>query len=140
MLIRREMLDNFCRTYLFTEEVAKCLGITLGTVQKYVRKGVISPVAGRRIGDGSNRLLFLRIEVEALLPAEGLTVREAARVLEVRPARVYALLKSGRLAGIAGLPGISNVIHIRRSDIEAYQQYARGPAHKLESPLKDGEV
>src|SRR5258708_33327184 len=52
----------------------------------------LSGVLPRRIGDGSNRLLFLRVEVEALLPAEGLTVREAAQVLEVRPARVYALL------------------------------------------------
>jgi excisionase family DNA binding protein len=138
MLIQQEMLDIFRKTYLFTEEVAKCLGITLGTVQKYVRKGIISPVAGRRLGDGSNRLLFLRKEVEALLPAEGLTVREAAQVLEVRPARVYTLLKSGRLVGITGLPGISNLIHIRHSDIEAYQQYARDPAHKIESSLKDG--
>jgi DNA-binding transcriptional MerR regulator len=130
LLIRREALDIFCRTYLFTEEVAQCLGIASGTVHKYVRKGIISPVAGRRIGDGSNRLLFLRKEIEALLPAEGLTVRESAQVLGVRPARVYALLKSGRLTGIAGLPGTSASMRIRRSDIEAYQQ-----VEKNETPL-----
>ena len=66
LLIRREMLDIFRKTYLFTEEVAKCLGVTPGTVHKYVRKGIIYPVAGRRTGDGSNRLLFLRKEVETL--------------------------------------------------------------------------
>jgi DNA-binding transcriptional MerR regulator len=123
--IRREMLDLFRRTYLFTEEVAECLGITPYTVHKYVRKGIISPVAGRRIGDGSNRLLFLRKEVEALLPAEGLTVREAAQMLEVRPARVYALLQSGRLTGIAGLRGTSAVMRIRRSDIEVYRRVTK---------------
>ncbi len=122
LLIRREMLYIFRKTYLFTEEVAKRLGVAPGTVHKYVRKGIIYPVAGRRIRDGSNRLLFLRKEVEALLPIEGLTVRDAAQVLEVRPSRVYALLKSGRLTGIAGLPGTSALIRIRRSDIEAYRQ------------------
>ncbi len=121
LLIRREKLDIFRKTYLFTEEVAKCLGVTPGTVHKYVRKGVISPVAGRRTGDGSNRLLFQRKEVEALLPADGLTVREAAQVLEIRPARVYALLKSGSLIRIIGLPHTSVSIRIRRSDIEAYR-------------------
>jgi hypothetical protein len=70
LLIRREKLDIFRKTYLFTEEVAKCLGVTPGTVHKYVRKGIIYPVAGRRTGDGSNRLLFQRKEVEALLPAD----------------------------------------------------------------------
>ena len=39
-LIRREMLDIFCGTYLFTEEVARRLGIASGTVHKYVRKGI----------------------------------------------------------------------------------------------------
>ena len=125
LLIRREMLDSFRRTYLFTEEVAQCLGIAPGTVHKYVRKGVIFPVAGRRIGDGSNRLLFLRKEVEALVPAERLTVREAAQMLGVRPTRVYALLKSGKLTGIAGLTGTSALMRIRRSDIETYQQDAK---------------
>jgi predicted site-specific integrase-resolvase len=125
LLVRREMLDLFRRTYLFTEEVAQCLGITPHTVHKYVRKGVISPLAGRRRGDGSNRLLFLRNEVEALLPAEGLTVREAAQMLEVRPARVYALLKSGKLSGMAELQGTTAVIRIRRSDIEAYRQVTK---------------
>jgi len=121
LLIRREMLDIFLKTYLFTEEAAKCLGVAPGTVHKYVRKGIISPVAGRRVGDGSNRLLFLRKEVEALLPTEGLAVREAAQVLEIRPARVYALLKSGSLIRIIGLPHTSVSIRIRRSDIEAYR-------------------
>jgi excisionase family DNA binding protein len=125
LLIRREMLDSFRRMYLFTEEVAECLGITPHTVHKYVRKGVIFPVAGRRIGDGSNRLLFLRKEVEALLPAEGLTVREAAQMLGVRPTRVYALLKSGKLTGMVGLPGTSAVMRIRRSDLEGYRQDAK---------------
>jgi DNA-binding transcriptional MerR regulator len=124
LFIQREMLDSFRKTYLFTEEVAKCLGVTPGTVHKYVRKGVIYPVTGRRIGDGSNRLLFLRNEVEALLPVEGLTVRETAQVLEVRPARVYALLKSGSLTRIAGLPGTSALMHIRRSDVEVYRRNA----------------
>jgi DNA-binding transcriptional MerR regulator len=125
LLIRREVLDTFRGTYLFTEEVARYLGIAPCTVHKYVRKGIISPVAGRRIGDGSNRLLFLRKEVEALLPAEGLTVREAAQVLGVRPARVYALLKSERLAGIPGLSGTSAPMRIRRSDVEIYRQDAK---------------
>lgn len=124
-LVRREMLDIFRRTYLFTEQVAECLGIASSTVHKYVRKGIIFPVAGRRIGDGSNRLLFLRKEVEALLPAEGLTVREAAQMLQLRPARVYALLKSGRLTGIAGHPGTSALMRIRRPDIAAYRQDAK---------------
>jgi len=141
LLIRREMLDIFRKTYLFTEEVAKCLGIAPGTVHKYVRKGIIYPVAGRRVGDGSNRLLFLRKEVEALLPAEGLTVREVAQVLEVRPARVYALLKSGRLTGIAGLPGTSASMRIRRSDIEAYRQDAKNEVLlKTADPFEDGGV
>ncbi len=122
LLIRRTALNTFQQTYFFTEEVAERLGIAPSTVHKYVRKGIIYPVAGRRRGDGSNRLLFLRKEVEALLPTEGLTVREAAQRLEVRPARVYALLKSGRLTGIAGHPGTSAVMRIRRSDIEAYRQ------------------
>jgi DNA-binding transcriptional MerR regulator len=125
LLIRREMLDIFRKTYLFTEEVAKCLGVTPSTVHKYVRKGIIYPVAGRRIGDGSNRLLFLRKEVEALLPDEGLTVREAAQALEVRPARVYALLKSGSLTRIAGLPGTSTSIRICHSDLEVYRHDAK---------------
>jgi excisionase family DNA binding protein len=124
-LIRRDTLDIFRETYLFTEEVAQCLGISPGTVHKYVRKGIISPVAGRRRRDGGNRLLFLRKEVEALLLPEGFTVREAARMLEVGPGRVYALLKSGRLAGIAGPPGTSASIRIRRSDVEAYRQDAK---------------
>ncbi len=56
-----------------------------------------------------------------MLPADGLTVREAAQVLEIRPARVYALLKSGSLIRIIGLPHTSVSIRIRRSDIEAYR-------------------
>jgi excisionase family DNA binding protein len=125
LLIRREMLESFRRTYFFTEEVARCLGIAPATVHKYVRKGIISPVAGRRLGDGSNRLLFLRNEVESLLSAEGLTVREAAQMLEVRPAHIYALVKSGKLSRIARLLGTSAMMRIRRSDIEAYRQVTK---------------
>jgi excisionase family DNA binding protein len=142
LLIRREMLDVFRKTYLFTEEVAKCLGVTSGTVHKYVRKGIIYPVAGRRTGDGSNRLLFLRKEVEDLLPAKGLTILEAAQVLEVRPERVYDLLKTGSLTRIAGLPSASASMRIRRSDIEAYRQLAKSEicSQGTECPHNHGGV
>ena len=125
LLIQREALNTFRKTYLFTEEVAKCLEVTIGTVHKYVRKGILTAVAGRRTGDGSNRLLFSRKEVETLLPPEGLTVREAAHVLGIRPERVYTLVKTGNLRSITGLSSASASMRIHRSEVEAYLWHAK---------------
>jgi len=122
LVIRREALTAFRRTYLWTEEAAEYLGIVAQTVHKYVRKGILHPVAGRRVGDGSNRLLFPREEVEALLPPGSLTVQEAARLLGVSPSRAYAIIRLGKLKSVAIPGGGSTTIRIQRGELEAYRR------------------
>jgi DNA-binding transcriptional MerR regulator len=61
---RRETLMTFRQTYLFTEEVAKELQVETHTVSKYVRKGFLHPITGRRTDEGGIRLLFRREEIE----------------------------------------------------------------------------
>jgi hypothetical protein len=63
LLFRKFALEEFHRTYAFTEEVAELLRVTLHTVSRYVRRGKLSPVAGRRTQRGGTRLLFFREEV-----------------------------------------------------------------------------
>jgi hypothetical protein len=62
LLFRKQALEEFHRTYAFTEEVAELLGVTLLTVSKYVRRGKLHPVVGRKTQYGGTRLLFLREE------------------------------------------------------------------------------
>lgn len=73
LLFQRKALDDFLAKYVFTHEVAAMLGIVHQTVSKYIRKGIISPVAGRRTNEGGNRLLFLRDEVASLVSSAHLT-------------------------------------------------------------------
>ncbi len=125
LLIRRTALDTFRQTYLFTEEVAGRLGVVRGTVWKYVRKGVLHPVVGRGVGDGGNRLLFLRDEVEALIADGCLTVPEAAKALGLSLSRVYALLRAGKLHYEVTSRGVSRSIRLLRADVDAYRAYRR---------------
>ena len=122
LLIRQEVLDSFRRSYCFTEEVADLLQVIPQTVHKYVRKGILRPVAGRRVGDGSNRLLFLRQDVEALVPPGSLSVGEAARTIGISPARVYALLRTGKLTGLELPKGTAASVRIGRADLESYRR------------------
>ncbi len=121
LLIRRTALDTFRQTYLFTEEAARRLGVVRSTVWKYVRKGVLHPVVGRRVGDGSNRLLFLHGEVNGLVADGHLTVPEAATALGLSRSHVYALVRTGKLRREVTSRGMSRPIRLLRSDVDAYR-------------------
>ena len=121
LLIRRTALDAFRQTYLFTEEAAGRLGVVRSTVWKYVRKGVLHPIVGRGAGDGSNRLLFLREEIEGLVAAGRLTVQEAAMALGLSRSRVYALLRAGKLRHEVAPGRMSRSIRLLRADVDAYR-------------------
>jgi excisionase family DNA binding protein len=121
LLIRRTALETFRQTYLFTEEAAERLGVVRSTVWKYVRKGVLHPIVGRGTGDGSNRLLFLRNEVEGLVADGHLTVPEAATALGLSRSRVYALLRAGELRHEVTSRGMSRSIRLLRADVDAYR-------------------
>ena len=66
LLFQKQALEDFRCTYAFTKEVAELLGVTLLTVSKYVRKGFLHPLVGRRTGEGGNRLVFRRTEIANL--------------------------------------------------------------------------
>jgi hypothetical protein len=63
LLFRKSALEDFRCTYVFTKDVAELLGVTLLTVSKYVRRGKLQPVVGRKTQYGGTQLLFLREEV-----------------------------------------------------------------------------
>jgi hypothetical protein len=76
LLFRKKALENFRDTYALAEEVAKLLDATSSTVSTYVRRGILVPVTGRKIGNGGTRLLFQRSEVLLLKSS---TRKEVAR-------------------------------------------------------------
>src|SRR5260370_4457838 len=124
LLFQKEALETFHSTYIFMEEAAQWLGVVPSTVRKYMYKGILHPVVGRSTGDGSNRLLFLRQEIESLLLPEYLTVDEVVSVLGIDRTRVYRLIQSGELPSIRQSVRSSKreKICLLPSDVDAYQQ------------------
>jgi hypothetical protein len=79
LFFQRKALDDFHENYAFSQEVAAMLGIAPQTVSKYVRKGIVSPVTGRRTTEGGTRLLFLREEIASLVSSAQQTKAIAQR-------------------------------------------------------------
>ena len=86
--------------------------------------GILHPVVGRSTGDGSNRLLFLRQEIESLLLPECLTVDDVVSVLGIGRSGIYRLIQSGELPSIRqSVRGSKREkICLLPSDVDAYQQ------------------
>lgn len=61
----REDLAAFMDRYVILEEAAYLSGVYTATLQRWIKKGCLSPVSGRDI-DGCHRPLFLRADVERL--------------------------------------------------------------------------
>jgi predicted DNA-binding transcriptional regulator AlpA len=125
--ISREALQVFQTTYLSSGTAATLLGIARSTVWKYVRKGILRPVAGRSTRDGGNQLLFLREQVAALACPDSLTVPEASALLDLSRSRVYSLIREGALPCLTLPKGVSNSLRLLLSEIEAFQQERRAP-------------
>jgi len=66
LLFRKRTLEDFHRSYIFTGEAAEMLGVIPQTISKFVRRGSLHPLAGRRTDEGGNRLVFRRTEVTSL--------------------------------------------------------------------------
>jgi hypothetical protein len=67
LLFRKQALEDFHRSYIFTEEAAVLLDIIPQTISKYVSRGRLHPLAGRRTDERGNRLLLRRTEVMSLM-------------------------------------------------------------------------
>lgn len=63
LLFLETALEHFHSTYMTTTEVAHLLGVALATVSKYVRKGKLHPVVGRKTQYGGTKLIFKKEEV-----------------------------------------------------------------------------
>ncbi len=66
LLFRKQALEDFYRSYIFTKEAAELLDIIPQTISKYVSRGRLHPLAGRRTDEGGNRSVFRRTEVTSL--------------------------------------------------------------------------
>ncbi len=124
LLFQREALEAFHCTYVLMDEAAQLLGVAPCTLSKYMRKGILHPVVGRRTRNGGNRLLFIREEVESLLQPASLAVCEVVRLLGVSRSLVYHLIQVGELPSVRLSDRGSKRTRIRLllSDVEAYQR------------------
>jgi predicted site-specific integrase-resolvase len=84
LLFQRETVDSFRRTYIFAKEAAELLDVRYSTFNRYVSRGVLHPVCWQR------PQLFLREEVEALIPHDTLSIPQAAALLEMNVSALYA--------------------------------------------------
>jgi hypothetical protein len=69
LLFRKQALEDFHRSYIFSEEAAELLDIIPQTISKYVSRGRLHPLAGRRTDERGNRLLLRRTEIMSLMAA-----------------------------------------------------------------------
>ena len=66
LLFRKQALEDFLRSYIFAGGATELLGVIPQTISKFVRRGSLHPLAGRRTDEGGNRLVFRRTEVTSL--------------------------------------------------------------------------
>jgi hypothetical protein len=76
-LFQKEMIDSFRNTYVYTKEAAELLNVTTSSINHYAALGILHPVCLSR------PRLFLRKEVEALIPPSKLNLPQAAVFLDL---------------------------------------------------------
>jgi hypothetical protein len=64
MVFRKKAVESFRHAYAFSDEVAQLLQVHPHTVIKYVSRGKLHPVTGKRSIEGGIRLLFRRVDIE----------------------------------------------------------------------------
>src|SRR5262249_2132400 len=103
LLIRQETLDEFYRAHVSRQEAAALLGINLTGIGKLVSAKTLHPIRVR-----NRQVLLKREEIQRLIPANSLSVAEAARVLGAPPAYVAVLIQSRRLTAVRATnePGV----------------------------------
>jgi len=88
LLFQKEMVDSFRSTYVFAKEAAELLDVTSSAIHHYVSLGILHPVGPPR------PKLFLREEVESLIPPHKLSIPQAAALLELSVSKLYALIQA----------------------------------------------
>lgn len=118
----KEEVDRFDTEHAFTARAASILEVSELTVQKWTRKGRLTPVAGPHITD-THRYLFrvddlkpLRLENRCSAPAMALEVG-------VSHAQMVRYIKQGKVEPISG-PGIDDcgTYMFLKSDVEEIRQ------------------
>ncbi len=114
LLFQREMVDLFRRTYVLTKEAAELLDVDSDTIYKYVSRGILHPVGLPR------PQLFLREEVEALIPPDTLSIPQAAALLKMSFSALYARVEAGHIPHVrlAQCPGKKWLLY---SDVERFR-------------------
>lgn len=103
LLIRQETLDEFYRAHVSRQDAAAALGINLRGIGKLVSAKTLHPIRVHNY-----QVLLKREEIQRLIPADSLSVAEAARVLGAPPQCVTVLIQSGRLTAVRATnePGV----------------------------------
>lgn len=91
-LFQKEMVDLFRNTYVFAKEAAELLNVTSSAINHYASLGILHPVGQ------SKPKLFLREEVEALIPPQKLSIPQAAALLDLTKSKLYSLIQARYIA------------------------------------------
>jgi DNA-binding transcriptional MerR regulator len=122
IIFTRESLETFRQTYAFTEEVATLFGVTPSTIERYVCMDIIHPVVGRKTHRGGGRMLFLREEIELLIPPGSLGIREVMTLLGASENRICGLVSTRQLPCIYSPSGYKTPVRFLRSELDTYLQ------------------
>jgi predicted site-specific integrase-resolvase len=115
LYFRRESVEAFRRTYIFTKEAAGLLEVHPRVVYGYVNKGMLHPVYPL-----GWYYLFLREEVEALKAPDTLSICEAARFLGISRSGLCKLMHKGRVPYVQH-PQHSTRKRLLRTDVEHFR-------------------
>jgi Helix-turn-helix domain len=118
LFFQREIVDLFRRTYVLAKEAAEILDVHSNTIYKYVARGILHPIGLPR------PQLFLREEVEALIPPDMLSIPQAAALLNMSASALYARVEAGYIpyVQLAQCPENKWLLY---SDLERFQDKAK---------------
>jgi hypothetical protein len=117
----KEVADHFIQNHIFTKDAASILGVGLLTVQKWAKRGRLSPIAGPSV-DGGHRYLFRRDEIERLNSGSRLSAPQMARQLGLSRSQTQSWIKSGKIHPVSG-PGIDRTgryLFVNKSDSDQH--------------------